>query len=90
MKILQKKGLQLRKQGQEIGKVSFLQTQSRRIVKERGTRAAMQLPDARLARAWETLPEMKKAEGTGKQAGFLLCRTVYGNRPGNPGRSTSL
>ena len=62
MKILQKKGLQLRKQGQEIGKVSFLQTKNRRIVKERGPRAALQLPDARLARAWETLPEMKKAK----------------------------
>ena len=77
MKILQKKGLQLRKQGQEIGKVSFLQTQSRRIVKERGPRAAMQLPDARLARAWETLPEMKKAKilsqagGKSVQAAFL-------------------
>ena len=77
MKILQKKGLQLRKQGQEIGKVSFLQTKSRRIVKERGARAAMQLPDARLARAWETLPEMKKAKilsqagGKSAQAAFL-------------------
>ena len=77
MKILQKKGLQLRKQGQEIGKVSFLQTKNRRIVKERGPRAALQLPDARLARAWETLPEMKKAKilsqagGKSVQAAFL-------------------
>ena len=62
MKILQKKGLQLRKQGQEIGKVSFLQTKSRRFVKDRREKSPLQLPDARLARAWETLPETKKAK----------------------------
>ena len=77
MKILQKKGLQLRKQGQEIGKVSFLQTKSRRFVKDRREKSPLQLPDARLARAWETLPETKKAKilsqsgGKSAQAAFL-------------------
>ena len=86
MRILQKKGLQLRKQGQEIGKVSFLQTQNRRIVKERGPRSTLQLPDARMARAWETLPEMKKAKilsqagGKSAQAAFLAYQREPENR----------
>lgn len=76
MKILQKKGLQLRKQGQEIGKVSFLQTQSRRIVKERREKSPLQLPDTRAARAWETLPEMKKAKIL-SQAGGKSVHTAF-------------